>query len=145
MRYTFQKIRDRRRAEGREPGLIESGFTLIELLIVIVVLGILAAVVIFALSGVTQSSAQSACNADAKSVEVAVEAYNNQKGTWPGDSTSLTSTYLRQWPSNGTHYAIGIDASGGVWVTAGTSVALSAAPALNYDGATNECNSNAVK
>ena len=59
MHYHLEKIRERRLAEGKEPGLLESGFTLIELLIVIVVLGILAAVVIFALSGVTQSSAQS--------------------------------------------------------------------------------------
>jgi prepilin-type N-terminal cleavage/methylation domain-containing protein len=53
----------------------EDGFTLIELLIVIVVLGILAAVVVFALGGVTGKSAISACNADAKTVETAVAAY----------------------------------------------------------------------
>ena len=42
------------RRRGEE---LEAGFTLIELLIVIVVLGILAATVIFALSGVTGQSA----------------------------------------------------------------------------------------
>ena len=68
----YEKLWDirRRRAAGEEVG-----FTLIELLIVIVVLGILAATVIFALSGVTASSAVAACNSDAKSVEVAVAAF----------------------------------------------------------------------
>ena len=140
MRYTFKQIQDRRRAEGKEPGLIESGFTLIELLIVIVVLGILAAVVIFALSGVTASSVQSACNADAKSVEVAIQAYNTQNGTWPTNSTSLTTIaggtqYLRQWPSNGKHYVVSISTSGTVYVDPNTTVATTT---HNYD-TDNQC------
>ena len=56
----------------------ERGFTLIELLIVIVVLGILAAVIIFALGGVAGKSVVSSCNADAKTVQTAVAAYQAQ-------------------------------------------------------------------
>ena len=57
------------RHEARKHGdRTELGFTLIELLIVIVVLGVLAAVTVFALGGVTSQSAVSACNADAKTV-----------------------------------------------------------------------------
>ena len=49
MMKSFKKLQDRMAKEGDE------GFTLIELLIVIVVLGILAAVVVFALSSVNHN------------------------------------------------------------------------------------------
>jgi prepilin-type N-terminal cleavage/methylation domain-containing protein len=92
----------------------EDGFTLIELLIVIVVLGILAAVVVFALGSVTGKSAKSACSADAKTVETAIAAYEANGNTAAPTSTLLTSTstkggpYLKSWPSNSSHYYIGI-------------------------------------
>ena len=61
------------------------GFTLIELLIVIIVLGILAAIVVFSLTGVTGQSKAAACTTDAKSVEIAAAAYQaNDRYTWPG-------------------------------------------------------------
>ena len=59
----------------------ESGFTLIELLIVIVVLGILAAIVVFALSGVTAKSTTAACQSDAKTVGVGVAALQAENPT----------------------------------------------------------------
>lgn len=63
--------RDRRVATGDG-----AGFTLIELL-AIMVLGILASVVVVALNGEAASSAQAACNADAKTVELAVDAFHS--------------------------------------------------------------------
>jgi prepilin-type N-terminal cleavage/methylation domain-containing protein len=85
-------IRQIREAVARRRGVeLESGFTLIELLIVIVVLGILAATVIFALSGVTGQSAQAACQSDAKSYQIAAAAFQNNPSNasnTPADTTA---------------------------------------------------------
>jgi len=75
------------RRRGEE---LEAGFTLIELLIVIVVLGILAATVIFALSGVTGQSATAACSSDAKSYEIAVAAYKDAPSNTTNASAATT-------------------------------------------------------
>jgi len=56
------------------------GFTLIELLLVIVILGILAAVTVFAVRGITDKGQTSACGADKKTLETAVESYFAQYG-----------------------------------------------------------------
>ena len=69
---TYQRLKRR-----RDAGEI-NGFTLIELLIVIVVLGILAAVVIFALGGITGKSALASCQADGATVSTALAAFNAQ-------------------------------------------------------------------
>ncbi len=70
----------------------DKGFTLVELLIVIVILGILATVTVFAVRGITDKGTTSACAADKKTMEVAVEAYFAQFGgvTIPGASPSAT-------------------------------------------------------
>ncbi len=57
----------------------DQGFTLVELLIVIVILGILATIVVFAVRGITDQGQESACKATAKTYEVAIEAYYAQQ------------------------------------------------------------------
>jgi prepilin-type N-terminal cleavage/methylation domain-containing protein len=70
----------------------DKGFTLVELLIVIVILGILATVTVFAVRGITDKGQKSACAADAKTLSVAVEAYFAQNGgtTIPGTDPTAT-------------------------------------------------------
>ena len=57
----------------------DSGFTLTELLIVIVILGVLTGIVVFAVGAVTDGGEVAACKADKRSVEVAVEAYRGKR------------------------------------------------------------------
>lgn len=59
----------------------DEGFTLVELLIVIVILGILATIVVFAVRGITDQGQENACKATAKTYEVAIEAYYAKNGT----------------------------------------------------------------
>ncbi len=104
----------------------EEGFTLIELLIVIVILGILSAVVVFAVGGITDRGADSACKSDRKSVEVASEAYyaqNPEKASPPSyadavdgppDSNTLVGRgFLRQAPATDRGYTINYDPATG--------------------------------
>ena len=58
----------------------DKGFTLVELLIVIVILGILATVTVFAVRGITDQGQNSACATDKATLQTAVEAFIAQNG-----------------------------------------------------------------
>jgi len=66
----------------------DKGFTLVELLIVIVILGILATVTVFAVRGITDQGTSSACAADLKTNEVAIETYYAKFGAAVAPSTA---------------------------------------------------------
>ena len=56
----------------------DKGFTLVELLIVIVILGILATVTVFAVRGITDKGQENACDVEARTLDTAIEAYYAQ-------------------------------------------------------------------
>jgi general secretion pathway protein G len=143
----------------KKKGDEEEGFTLIELLIVIVILGILAAIVVFAVGGTGKNAAAAACNADAKSLETALEAYKAQNGgTFPPSPAANTATdpgwkalvqpaagnntpYLRSIPSTA-HYTLWWNqADGGVFVLSANTTPLPVSAAsipstANFDTST---------
>ncbi len=137
----------------------EGGFTLIELLIVIIILAILAAIVVFAVGTTGTNSKVAACEADAKSLETAIEAYHAQVGTYPTPGTlggtELASTYyqsvtsaqqaalgtgsqtvgpwLRQAPGTAYYQILWQQSNGAIWVDATNTAAAPAAYSSTAD------------
>src|SRR5436190_16553025 len=90
----------------------EEGFTLIELLVVVVILGVLAAIVVFAVGGVTDKGKASACKTDLKSVEVAEEAYFAKNNSYTTVPDLVALTILREQPDS-LYYTISVDTTNG--------------------------------
>lgn len=67
----------------------EAGFTLIELMVVVVILGVVAALAIVALVGALDRAKQRATMADMRSVSKAIEAYSVDNGFVPSDAGGL--------------------------------------------------------
>ena len=80
----------------------EEGFTLIELLIVIIVLGILAAIVVFAVGSTKKDAVASACKTAQKSVQLSAEGVNVHEGSYPvGSLNSANAAPLLSGGTNG--------------------------------------------
>ena len=152
MQSSLERLRQRREELGDE-----GGFTLIELLIVIVILGILAAIVVFAVQNLTSSSAKASCQSDYKTVETAVEAYYAQVGHYPNatDNSPIVGTtansaagtgiaalmttqqgsnggnvgpWLKDVPANGNNYSVWVSADGKGSIAAATGAPAAPGP-----------------
>ena len=77
----------------------DKGFTLVELLIVIVILGILATVTVFAVTGITNKGKTSACQSDLKVLQTAEEANQANTGTYADFATLKANGLLHDVPT----------------------------------------------
>jgi general secretion pathway protein G len=77
----------------------DRGFTLVELLIVIVILGILATVTVFAVRGITDKGQQNSCKVERRAIETAFEAYFADQGADVATIGGLVPGYLKTDPS----------------------------------------------
>jgi prepilin-type N-terminal cleavage/methylation domain-containing protein len=75
----------------RDSSLRQQGFTIIELLVVIVVIGILAAITIVSYNGITTRANTAAAQSAAQSVVQKVETYNAERGTYPYATSDFTA------------------------------------------------------
>lgn len=69
------------------------GFTIVELLIVIVVIGILAAIVIVAFNGVQSRARDSERATEIKNIQKKLEIYFTEKGYYPNSSQMMNATF----------------------------------------------------
>ena len=117
----MKKIWERRNSD-------ELGFTLVELLVVIVILGVLAAVAVFAVGGITDNSKKSACKADVSVVQAASDAYYAQNNTYAASIAALkTANLLRQVPATTNGYTVVLSSTDGS-VTGGTGTGYAGCP-----------------
>jgi prepilin-type N-terminal cleavage/methylation domain-containing protein len=87
-------LKDARRRSHRSQG----GFTLVELLVVIAILGILAAIVLFNISGVNASAACNAMKTDGATIQGAADIYYTNVGKYPDTNAVTLDTAT---PANG--------------------------------------------
>jgi general secretion pathway protein G len=103
----------------RPPRRSMRGFTLVELLIVIVILGILAGIVVFAVGNMTSNAKSTGCAAEKTTLSTALEEYKAQTGSYPAAMSDLTSgsdALLKSTPAN-----YEIDGSGNISAISGNS------------------------
>jgi prepilin-type N-terminal cleavage/methylation domain-containing protein len=108
----------------------ERGFTIVELLIVIVVIGILAAITIVAYNGVTARANTTSAQAAASATLKKAEAYNAEQNAYPAYPAQLTgAATTTSYNLSGVTFAVGTGGSSPNFTTAPTAAPVSTAPA----------------
>lgn len=107
-------------------GMKKRGFTIVELLIVIVVVGILAAISIVAYSGIQGKARDAQRLQDIKTIQKALELYKTQYGNYPvamgtpnasGWETSLSGSFIPSLKSSGVVSSVPVDPKNSVTST----------------------------
>src|SRR5712671_6874710 len=91
---------DKIRARQGDQNVLQRGFTLVELLIVIVILGILAGIVVFAVANLTSSAQSNSCAQEKSTIVTADEAYKAQTGSYTDTTGLVASGLLKSTPSS---------------------------------------------
>ncbi len=86
----------------------EKGFTIVELLIVIVVIGILAAITIVAYNGIQNRAKTQSAQASASVLQKKIESYNASIGTYPVDATNANYTTTLNGQTESTIVSTGV-------------------------------------
>ena len=82
-----------------KPILKQKGFTIVELLIVIVVIGILAAITIVAYNGIQARAQHANTVSDIKSMQKILEIYKADKGSYPSTGAAAPWNYSSNNPA----------------------------------------------
>jgi general secretion pathway protein G len=87
----------------------DEGFTLVEMLIVIVILGVLATVALFAVAGVTDKGQTTACASEHRTLDGAESAYSAEQATFGTMAQLVSAGRLR---NTSTLFTVSVNGAG---------------------------------